>query len=177
MKKELKNTQESTIPVNYLYVPEQTERDKLTKCYKQRLHHISITPLCVLLFFGQQNKCMAEENTVSLKNTESTTEVILKSWRVVFPIIGSSYCKVDRAERMCRKDGKPVTSYSYKIYSSHGWGTSITNINQDGNCVIVHYRLSVDHVGPEGSACLEAYADLDIQLILNYESGFSPSQH
>ncbi|MDU0923284.1 hypothetical protein RXR22_23965 [Raoultella ornithinolytica] len=135
------------------------------------IHKIRIILLGALLYFALQTKSPTEENTVFFENSLPNTEVITKNWHARFPYgfspAGTVGCKIENSERVCRKDERPVTSYSYITISFIGWGSSVISVNQDGPCVIVYYRLSVDNSGKEGKTCLTPYANLQIRLKLN----------
>jgi hypothetical protein len=137
----------------------------------------SITPatqnilLSIVLFLALlENVTKAEEKHEPIEKAAPTSEVIIKNWSATFPVgflsTGPIGCTIESFERVCRIDGKQVASYSYSNISSTGFGSQITNINPDGTCIIVHYRLSVDHKGAEGRTCLEPYARLKIELKL-----------
>jgi hypothetical protein len=180
MKEEFRIIRESAKTKIFPLDPEQVAGEIVIKFIKKPPSNTSITLLCSLFCFALQNKSMAEENTIAIENSISTPEVIIKHWSATFPYAlisaGPIGCKIESSEKVCRKDEKPVSSYSYKVISSKGWGSSIIDINQDGPCIIVYYKLSVDHSGPEGRTCLTPNADLQIRLELSNKSHSSTTQ-
>ncbi|MCB3523551.1 hypothetical protein [Klebsiella variicola] len=127
--------------------------------------------LGTLFIMSLHNKILAAENTAAIENLVTTSEIITRYWNARFPYgpyaRGPIECKIESSEKVCRKDEKPITSYTYKTLSSNGWGTSIKDIKKDGPCIIIYYRLSVDNIGNEGRTCLTPYADLQIRIELN----------
>lgn len=97
-------------------------------------------------------------------------EEVERFWRAYFPFgalsSGPIGCAIESMEIICRADKNPVTSFSYEVITFTGYGTKITTIQQDGACVRVFYKLSVDHGGPEGRICLSPEANLRVKLKL-----------
>ncbi|HDT2220779.1 hypothetical protein ABLV58_11450 [Klebsiella sp. JB_Kp046] len=162
-------SQESTKATVNIADPQHATIKTIIKLIEKYPSYAEIILFCSLMFF-LSNESMAQENIKTIENIYSTTEIITKNWNTSFaypPFTGPIGCKEERSEKVCRKDEKPITSYSYEVIFSKGWGTSITDIKQDGDCIIVFYRLSVDNSGPEGRTCLSIYSNLQVKFKLN----------
>ncbi|WP_448110790.1 hypothetical protein [Pseudomonas lini] len=181
MHKEFKTTQELAMTADRQIVPAQVAGELATKSNKKHFPAICKLSSCVLLLFALQNGNIKAEENNNIENKPPTTEIIIKHWSASFPYglfsTGPIGCKFENSERICRKDKEPVTYYRYSKISSIGTGSRITNIYQDGPCIIVNYILSVDNSGSEGRTCLSPNAVLKIQLELTTQDGSSTIPH